>query len=143
MPKTITKDESLCRHLHVNAIADYYGIQPLCRLTVSKFSRELQCGWSIETFLHFLSHSGTDRDTGDVEFYRMLGRVAADHPHDLLQLQHRKGVEFPDAVAKSCLESLARQVQSLKEELRKLRGVSMVPDPRCRERIRQIKSLLP
>lgn len=66
-------------------------------------------------FLHLLAQSRTDRGTGDVEFYRMLGRVAADHPEDLLKLQELKGLDLPDVVAKSGLESLAQQVVSLRK----------------------------
>lgn len=71
----------------------------------------------METFQHLLTRSQTDRGTGDIEFFRMLGRVAADHPEDLTKLQDLKGLEIPDAVAKSGLQSLAQQVQSLKSEL--------------------------
>lgn len=117
MSNTLTTRESLCRHLRVNAIADYYKIQPLCGLTVSRFGRELQRGWSMETFLHLLARSQTDRGTGDIEFFRMLGDVAADYPEDLMKLEELKGLEIPDAVAKSGLQSLAQQVQSLKAVL--------------------------
>lgn len=112
---TITKSESLCRHLRVNAIADYYDIQPLCRFTRSKLRDELQCGWSMKVFQYLLAQSRTDRGAGDIEFYRMLGRVVADHPKDLLKLQDLRDLELPDLVAKSGLASLAKQVVSLKE----------------------------
>lgn len=105
--------------MRVNAIADYYNIQPLCRLAASKCHNELQSGWSMETFLHLLARSQTERGTGDIGFFRMLGRVAADHPEDLLKLQDLKGLEIPDAVAKSGLQSLAQQVQFLKAASRK------------------------
>lgn len=71
----------------------------------------------METFLHLLARSQTDRGTGDIEFFRMLGDVAADYPEDLMKLEELKGLEIPDAVAKSGLQSLAQQVQSLKAVL--------------------------
>lgn len=81
----------------------------------------------MQTFLHLLARSQTERGTGDIGFFRMLGRVAADHPEDLIKLQDLKGLEIPDAVAKSGLQSLAQQVQSLKAVLHVKEPIGRAP----------------
>lgn len=113
-----TKQERLCWHLHVNAIGDYYDIQPLCRLARSNVMRELGEDWSADDFMHLLIETCTTRNTGDIEFHRLLGRIGADHLDDLARLQEMEDLDMPAAVSVSFAASCMGRVRYLQKLVR-------------------------
>ncbi|KKY39057.1 putative btb poz domain protein [Diaporthe ampelina] len=112
--------QRLCCHLNANAIGDYYDIQPLCKLARSQVKRELEENWSPDDFLHLLTEISTTRKTGDIEFYRLLGKIAAEHLADLSRLRELDDLDMPAAVSMSCILSTIERVRSLEEKVTSL-----------------------
>lgn len=100
-----TQRKRLCWHLHANAIGDYYDVQGLCDLARSKVKEEFEDNWSSEDFFYLLTETCPTRKTGDIEFYRLLGHLAAQNQGDLVQLQDLGELDMPAAFFMSFISS--------------------------------------
>lgn len=113
-----TRQQRLCWHLNANAIGDYYDIQGLCDLARSKVKKEFEVGWSSEVFIYLLVKACPIRKTGDIEFYRLLGHLAAEHQEDLVQFRDLAELDMPAAFFMSFISSSIERVQLLEERIR-------------------------
>lgn len=113
--------QRLCCHLNVNAIGDYYDIQALCTLARSKVQKELEEHWLAGNFLQLLRETCTTRKTGDTEFHRLLGNIAAENLQDLDQLQELGDLDMPAAFSMSCILSTVERVYSLETTVASLK----------------------
>lgn len=108
-----TRRKRLYWHLHANAIGDYYDVQGLCELARSKVKEEFEDNWSSEGFFYLLMETCPTRKTGDAEFYRLLGHLAAENQGDLVQLQDQGELDMPAAFFMSFISSSIERVRVL------------------------------
>lgn len=115
----VTK-QRLSTHLYANAIGDYYDIQPLCTLARSKVKREFEEHWHLDNFTHLLRETCQTRKTGDIEFHRLLGHIAVEHPDDSAWLEavEAEGLDIPLSVTTSFVGSCIDRVRHLDRKLR-------------------------
>ncbi|KAK7718094.1 hypothetical protein SLS63_010577 [Diaporthe eres] len=115
----VTK-QRLSTHLYANAIGDYYDIQPLCTLARSKVKREFEEHWHLDNFTHLLRETCQTRKTGDIEFHRLLGQIAVEHPDDSAWLEavEAEGLDIPLSVTTSFVGSCIDRVRHLDRKLR-------------------------
>lgn len=111
-----TAKQRLCWHLNANSIGDYYDIQGLCDLARSRVKKELEASWSSEHFFHLLE-ACTIRKTGDIEFYRLLGHIAAEHQEDLVGVEELGELDMPPAFFMSFISSSIERVRLLQRKI--------------------------
>lgn len=78
---------------------------------------ELEYDWSADDFLHLLTVACTTRKTGDIEFHRLLGKIAAEHLDDLDGLQDLDDLDMPAAVSMTLVVSSIERVRLLEKEI--------------------------
>jgi hypothetical protein len=107
-------------HLNANAIGDYYDIQPLCDLARSKIKNEFEGTWCSVAFLYLLEEACANRKTGDDEFFRLLGHIAAYHQEDLARFDELKELDIPLAFFMRFVSSSVERVRKLEQTARDL-----------------------
>lgn len=113
---TAYKDILRC-HLSVNAIGDYYDIQPLCELSRSKLKTAVNGCWSALDFLHLLTAACTTRKTGDPKFHQLIGHIIGEHLEHLAGVQGFDVLEVPGAVLTSIIASSSERLSSLQQTM--------------------------
>lgn len=118
--------EILLRHVHVNAIADYYYIPQLKHLANTKIQRVLKTTWSANGFSDVVKE--TFSSTGDPELHQIISLSAAAHIEELVELEGFAGLDiigdFTIAIMRNMVASrkasedlLSQKLQAIESQL--------------------------
>lgn len=106
------------QHLLVNAIGDYYDIDPLCQLASSTIAARLKrASWSVDEFIAFLTPAF--RRTGDAGLHKLLGYTAAQHMDEVVENKAFNDLEeVSSAFTTAALRHCAHRFKALQELVR-------------------------
>jgi len=127
-PLKSTASASLLEHVHVNSIADYYGVDRLVSLANTKIELLLESNGDDQSLVASLP-SATEaavRSTGDDGLVGILASASAANIATLLELEQFTSLSLLTDFSLKVLQSCARRNQALVEEQvdsnRQLRG---------------------
>jgi hypothetical protein len=126
-------EEILLRHVHVNAIADYYDIPPLKELANTKIKHLLETSWSADGFSHVVKE--VFNATRDTALHNMVTSAAAAHIEELLELDDFTALEVMSdfaigiirttiAARKANEESSRQKLQAAESRLRNAESIN-------------------
>jgi hypothetical protein len=93
----------LLRHVHVNAIADYYDIPPLKELANTEIKHLLETSWSADGFSHVVKE--VFDSTRDTALHNMVTSASAAHIEELLELDDFTALEVMSDFAVGIIRS--------------------------------------
>ncbi|KAI1344798.1 hypothetical protein F5Y15DRAFT_410494 [Xylariaceae sp. FL0016] len=112
-------------HVRVNAIADYYDIPALRRLSSTRFQRAFEDQWSAGTFVEVIDDAC--RTTGDPLLFEAAGFSTAEHLEELLSMSTYVALEPPREFSRGlqarCLEKIVAYERGL-EDLKWKKGMT-------------------
>ncbi|KAI1826024.1 hypothetical protein F4861DRAFT_130451 [Xylaria intraflava] len=85
--------DRLQRHMEVNIIADYYGVDFLCELSATKIREAIKAEWSADIFTVMLEIGF--RQTMNLTFYQMAAEMTAVHNAELSEHSGFLQLDFP------------------------------------------------
>ncbi|KAK7402733.1 hypothetical protein QQX98_011522 [Neonectria punicea] len=125
VPGPMTKEKAvlLC-HVRVNAIGNYYDIQPLCALANSFIEELFQANWSVQSFPDVAAIAL--RQTGDQALRKILTSTAAAHISELAQSEDFKKLTTDNDFVVDVLRACAHIILGHEAEVQSLqKGASM------------------
>jgi len=102
-------DALLC-HVRVNAIADYYDVPELNRLTTSRIQHILKNNWSAPSFLDVVSDVLISN--GNMALHDLIASTTADHIEDLVEVDSFSELELTSTFAIKVLRNCATRLRA-------------------------------
>jgi hypothetical protein len=108
--------EMLLRHVHVNAIADYYDVPPLKELANMKIQHILETTWSAHGFSDVIKEVFSA--TGDMRLREMITLTAATHIEELVELDDFAALEVMSDFAINIVRNMITACKAVKSQLK-------------------------